>query len=169
MTKPSITDARQLVEAVELADVGCFELFGARGVVRDGERTVVGPGTVDDIKVLDERHTLEVFWQSDAGRFLVRLTFELETDVGDLRVGMQAEWDLGGLAHEDVAIEAEEDFVNKVAVMAIVPYIRAALSDLAIRTFGRNVTLGLIRPGQLEFESKRRSDDPSGEQPVLNR
>lgn len=161
MVEPRFTDAKQLLDVVQLIGIGCFELFAARGPLQGKERPVVGPGAVEDVKVINESHSLEIFWLPAGGRLLVRLTFELTTDVGDLRVGMQAEWDIGEVVRDNVAIEAEEEFINRVAVMALVPYARSSLNDLSLRTFDKGITMGLLRPGELEFTSQRRVEAES--------
>lgn len=151
-----VRDAREMLERVNLLEVGCYELHGVRGVVGDdGRRQIIGPGPAADLEAQHESHELEVFWLESGGRLLVRLSVDLGTNVGEIRVGFQAEWDVADLTRDTVPPEVEEEFVNRVAVMALIPYVRAGISDVATRVLGGNVTMGLIRPGDLEFSSVR--------------
>ena len=50
-----------------------------------------------------------------------------------------------------LAPEASADFASKVALMAAIPFVREALSDLTTRVTGTAVLLPLIRPGQITF------------------
>jgi len=151
----AVTDARDLLERANLVDVGCFELSGQRGAAVESGRKIVGPGPAQDLELENEAHELGVYWLSGGGRLLVRLLIALKSNAGDLRVGMQAEWDMGDLSRDDVPADVEEEFVNRVAVMTLVPYLRAGISDLASRILGVSVTMSLIRPGDLEFTSLR--------------
>lgn len=162
MPEYTITDAVSFLEKTELADVGAFELVGFRGVVEEDGRAIIGTGNLTDIKIETEERSLGVFWLDIEDRLLVRLTFEFRTAAGDLRVGMQAEWTTGGLSRYDVSPAAEEDWVNKVAVMAILPYARSAIDDLSTRVFGTGLQLPLIRPGEITFKSMRNNveDNP---------
>ncbi|MEV8029150.1 hypothetical protein [Cellulosimicrobium funkei] len=153
-------DAQDLLARVNLVEVGCYEFSGVRGAAVEGGRKIVGPGPVKDWELEDEEHELGVYWLTDGGRLLVRLLVALKSNAGEMRVGMQAEWDTGELTRADVPAEVEEEFINRVAVMTLVPYVRAGISDLASRTMGMNVTMSLIRPGDLEFNSLR-GEEPS--------
>ncbi|MGP1497869.1 MAG: hypothetical protein ACTTI9_05025 [Schaalia odontolytica] len=50
-----------------------------------------------------------------------------------------------------VSPEASADFASKVALMAAIPFVREALSDLTTRITGTAVLLPLIRNGDIEF------------------
>ena len=50
-----------------------------------------------------------------------------------------------------VSPEVSADFASKVALMAAIPFVREALSDLTTRVTGTAVLLPLIRPGQITF------------------
>jgi len=161
MPEYAINSAVELLENLELNDVGCYELTAARGIEHESGREIVGPGAVTDLVIEDQDEELGVYWLGGGGRLLVRLAFVLRTNAGDLRAGVQAEWDTGPLRRSDVSPDAEEDWVNRVAVMAIVPYIRSAISDLAVRVFGSNIVMPLVRPNELAFTSLREDHEQS--------
>lgn len=159
MREYAINSAAELLENIELSDIGCYELYAARGVERENGREIVGPGGVTDLVIEDQDQELGVYWLGEGGRLLVRLAFVLTTNAGEMRAGVQAEWDTGLLQRSDVSPDAEEDWVNRVAVMAIVPYIRSAISDLAVRMYGSNILMPLVRPNELTFSSLREAHE----------
>ncbi len=161
MAEYKVASARELLDHLTLNDVGSFELHGVRGMAHEGRRRIVGPGGPDDLEVIEQENSLNVFWPKDGGQVLVRLSFLLETTMGTLQAGVQGEWATGYLSQEDISPAAEEDWLNQVAVMALVPYLRAAISDIAVRVFGANVTLPVIRQGEMTFNSQRNSDTDS--------
>lgn len=150
---------RRLVNRAELSGIDCYEAFGARGaVLDDGSRTIIGPGAVDEAEFTVENN-LGVYWGGDGGRFVVRLSAVLTSSVGDLRAGVQAEYLVEGVSKVDVLPVAEERFVNDVAVMMLVPFLREAVADVALRTMGRPVVLPLWRRGSTAFASPETVED----------
>jgi hypothetical protein len=81
---------------------------------------------------------------------------------GLVRVGYQAEYDAGELQQADVEAAVMSDFLNKVTVMTLVPYLRAAVSDLSLRVFENTITQSMVRAGELEFALP--DDDPGAEE-----
>lgn len=156
MPEPSET-LRAFVDCIELQDIGYYELFGARGLPGpDGGRPVIGPGRLDSGSDADESsNELGVFWSDDRSRVLVRMRSTLRTDAGEISVGVQAEYAVAEEAR-DAPLEIEQEFVNRVAIMAIVPYTRTAIADLSARLFGVAHTLGVIRPGDIAFAARVR-------------
>lgn len=155
MPEKMIDDARDLLERFSLTEIGTFEAQGLRGRVEDGRRKIVGPGRSDDLEITEQDNTLGVFWLGEGGQLLIRLSFQLETTNGTIRAGVQGEWATGDIGMEDITPEAEEEWINKVAVMALIPYLRTAISDLSVRVLGLPLTLPIIRQGELEFSSGR--------------
>lgn len=152
MAEQPTGDLLALVEAAELSDIGLFELTAHRGG-RDenGNVRIVGPGPleVDDFPPLD--HSLEVFWSEAEDQFMVRMTSAATGAIGDLTVGVQAEYILEGITRSDISPETEQRFVNDVALMHLAPYIREAVADVSRRVFGASITLGVLMRGELEF------------------
>lgn len=152
-TPADVVDAvRALLSASVLSEIGYFELLAARGHIGDdGRRGVVGPGRLEDVDVTDAHHELGVYWSDEGDRLLVRLLADLKNAVGEVRVGVQAEWVLEEMRHDDVPTAVEQEFVNRVAIMTLVPYLRSAVSDLSGRVFGTTLTLAIVRPGEIQF------------------
>lgn len=144
---------RDFAEKVNLSRLGCYELFAARGGLRDdGRREVVGPGQVGDLE-LDPQHEVGIHWDHDGHRFLVRLKTSLVGEAGEIRAGYQAEYELDDVSHGDVSAEVVAEYVNRVALMTLAPYLRQAIADLTLRTFEVSVTMGTLRPGDLNVEA----------------
>lgn len=143
---------RDFVDGVELQEIDYYEMSAARGLPGpDGTRPVIGPGRLDDgSDVEDSAHELGVFWTGDRSQVLVRMTTTLRSDAGEIRVGTQAEYTVAE-GVRDCPPEVEQEFVNRVAIMAIVPYTRAAIADMSTRVFGVAYTMGVIRPGDIAF------------------
>jgi hypothetical protein len=155
---PEPITLEELVKRAELAGIDCYELFGARGAIEDdGQRRVVGPGGVDDVE-FQVSNSLGVYWNTERGSFLVRLSCELTSIVGDVKVGVQAEYVGEGLGRDNVSPDVEEEYVNSVSVMTLAPFLREAVADVSRRTLGGPLMLGVLRRGELRFRSSRRND-----------
>ena len=139
-----------------MGEIDYYELSAVRGLPGpDGSRPVIGPGRLDDGSDIDQSdNELGVFWTEDRARVLVRMQSTVRSDAGEIRVGTQAEY---AVAEEvrSATPEVEEEFVNRVAIMAIVPYTRAAVADLSSRVFGVTYTLSVIRPGDIAFAHRQ--------------
>lgn len=136
---------------VELSDVGFYELAAHLGPVGDdGRRLVLGPGNVESLE-LEADHDLGVHWSTEGGSFLVRLRVVLIGEMGEIAVGAQAEFKAPGYSQETVPLEIQEEYVNRVALMTLAPYVRSAVADLSGRVFRRTVTLDTVRPGDMWF------------------
>ncbi|MCB9441225.1 MAG: hypothetical protein H6523_13370 [Mycolicibacterium sp.] len=57
------------------------------------------------------------------------------------------------------------DFVERVGVMVIYPYLRAAVSDSAGRIGRKSPVLPLLRPGQVKLRPSEPEDDETSESP----
>lgn len=159
MSEPSQA-VRDFVAGVELRAIDHYELSAVRGLPgADGNRPVIGPGRLDaGSDVEDGDHQLGVFWTEDRAQVLVRMHSTLRSGAGEIRVGTQAEYFVEEQVR-DAPAEVEEEFVNRVAIMAIVPYTRAAVADLSTRVFGVTYTLSVIRPGDIAFAPQERAPD----------
>lgn len=170
MSEPS-QEVVDLIKRVELRDVGVFELYAARGGLReDGSRVVVGPGSPDEPLEFDEEHGLGVYWLASGGLFLVRLSMELTGEAGHIRVGVQAEYHAPDLQKGDISKELEMEFVNRVAIMTLVPYIRAEVAHLSGHVFRQTRTMRTIRPGDLDFSPAVQEPEPgpAGDDPSID-
>lgn len=156
---PQAVTLEEFVQRAELIEIGCYELFGARGAVDDdGDRAIVGFPKVAEDEEFDVSNSLGVYWAVDGGSFLIRFSCVVSGSMGDLRAGVQGEYVADGLDRESVPPEVEEAYVNKVAVMTLAPYLREAVADISRRVFSQPFTLGVLHAGELAFQSPRRSE-----------
>lgn len=144
---------RVLLGRTKLRDIGYFQMVAFRGRLgEDGGRPVIGPGPVPGAEEeATVEHEVTVLQAPGGARLLIRLTTAVLSPAGEVRVGAQAEYEFDGSAEELQDPDVEHEFVNKVAVMAIAPYIRSAVSDLSTRVLGRTITLKVLRLGELTF------------------
>lgn len=162
MPEPSQA-VRDFVAGVELQEIDHYELSAVRGLPGpDGSRPVIGPGRLDGGSDVDDGdNQLGVFWTEDRARVLVRMLSTVRSDAGEIRVGTQAEYAVAE-AVRGAAFDVEQEFVNRVAIMAIVPYTRAAVAELSSRVFGVTYTLSVIRPGDIAFAPRAGTTGPIG-------
>ena len=82
-------------------------------------------------------------------RISVRLQTEVKTVIGRVEVDAAINY----LANQPVVPtrEALTDFSNNVGVMALLPYIREAVSSMSQRVFGQTLLMPVIQLGQLTF------------------
>lgn len=155
-----IEQTRELLDGCTLNDVGYYELSAFRGTTQhDKSASIIGPGPVDDLDIGDgaDTHELGVYWTSEGDKLLVRMLTAVATSAGEIRVGAQAEYTFRETRRKDIHPEVEESFVNRVAIMALVPYLRAAISDLSVKVFGVSLTMGIVKPGEVAFSRKATS------------
>lgn len=142
MTEPEL---RVVNSAAELLDVGVsidniqFLQLHAEAAEGDGVPTEMQePEPAWGLKL---RH--------DGAELGFRLSVTLDLGIGNIRIDAAINY----VADEPVAmIEATRlEFANKVAVMALLPYIRQAAADLSQRVFGEVIMMPVTRQGDLKF------------------
>ena len=57
------------------------------------------------------------------------------------------------------------EFANREALLVAVPYIRQAMSDMALRVLGVPILLPVLRQGQVEFDSQDSAEDTAETSP----
>ena len=65
---------------------------------------------------------------------------------------VSADYELATMSARGIDQKVMQAFVNGVAVMALVPYIRQSVSDVTLRVFGSALTMALVRRGEMEFD-----------------
>lgn len=95
----------------------------------------------------DPSYSLKFF--SEGELLGVRIATSVNLGVGTAIVDVAAHYRV----HEPVNISEEGllDFANRIAVLALVPYIRQAVADLTQRVFGSAALMPVIRQGELTF------------------
>lgn len=132
-----------LVEASELVGVSYFELSASR----DEDSTAAPEGSAE----LQLSQEMGYGYREDDAAFRVRLRTTVRAPgQGDIVVGLSGEWSCAGSAQ---AIDQSTmlAFINEVAMMVLLPYLREATADLSRRVFGSALLLPLIKRGDIEF------------------
>lgn len=105
---------------------------------------------------LDRDHALSVAGRADGGAFRVSLRTTIHAPgVGDIECEVLAEYEIDSLKYSEIPHEVLETFVNKVAVMALLPFVRQAIADITLRVFGSGLLMPIVQQGEVEFELNR--------------
>lgn len=134
-----VNDARQLLEIAELTDIVFYEVHGRRSPdAADSEPSV-------RIALKREAQTIEVRCRA----YVASLGGAYSTDAS-------AVFSLD----EDVSIsdEAMTEFVEKVGVMTVYPYLREAISQAAAKLGLERPILKLLRPGEVRVTPNEQQD-----------
>lgn len=141
---PDPVSIQQLVADVSLASISFIELGAARdpsGAVPDG-----GEASVEPV------HRLQTAFQDDLQGFRVRVRTEIELPIGSIVVDVAAEYSLDTVAGSSIDQALLLEFVNEVAVMHLVPYIREGLADITRRVFGAGLLMPIMQRGEMNFD-----------------
>lgn len=154
----AVTSIEGLVDRLELTKLHTYELVAT---ARD-EHEEVGPDA-DSIEVGKERITVRTGIRIRDRGLDFRVEFSVNHALGVLVADMGAFYESEDpleLAPESEGVIIE--FGDRVAMMAIFPYLRQAISDLGHRILV-DYTLPMLRPGQLSFatDTAESSEDPS--------
>lgn len=137
----AVTDVHQLVEATSLLGINVFQLSATR-------RLDVAP--TDDFAV-DPRYTITADFRDDGSGFRVRLLTEIETPIGPIACGVLAEYEHPDARLGPESSEAFNEYVNGVALMHIIPFVRQSIADLTLRVFGSPLLMPILQRGQMQF------------------
>lgn len=136
-----------LASATEMLDAGVelesVEFFGLSATVSEDWD---GPSD-ETFSVIPE---MGLKYRRSDDEFGARLFVKVDLGYGVASVDVSATYRFP----QQVSIldDAANEFANKVAVMALLPYARQALSDLTQRVFGEPIVLPILRQGQLRFD-----------------
>ena len=132
-TERPVTSVVDLLQAAELTGIRTYQVVGVRAAAEE-ERA-------DDTK-----QDLQVMVKGDAGGLETRVLMTVNTPEADLRA------DVGALYtfRERLSVEKEivAEFVEKVGVMAVFPFLRESILTTATRLGVAPPVLGLLRAGQ---------------------
>lgn len=85
-----------------------------------------------------------------------RLDVHLSTNIGRLDVDVAINY----AAPYPVALtqEAQLEFANEVAIMALIPYVRECIASLSARVFGETILMPILQRGELHFSEENNVD-----------
>lgn len=147
-------DIHALLEASSLEMVSFLELSAKRADEQASHDELFKEESYD----IEPEFALEFAKDLERGRFRVRVKTMIQAEPGSIVVDAAAEYAVEGL---DIALVSEDlllEFTNKVAIFAIIPYLRQGVADMTQRVFGTPLTMPMYRRGELEFSKKPPAD-----------
>jgi len=138
-------DTRQMLDLMELDDIYFLKLSVDRANNSDDSDLDSGP-----------RLDHEIFSRHDPSAMSVRVRTVLEATDANYEIDVVA--DYRSATPFEASEEIRRDFIERVAIMAIWPYMRMAVSDLAARMKTEAITLGLFRVGDIQLGEVTEAD-----------
>ncbi len=146
MSRPAPADARELLEFARLAGIQTYELRGERGDHEDTHGEVPAP---------------EVAIRVDETQLETRMRFELTTVDALLVAAMSAVYTFSEPI--DLTAKVVEEFIERVAVMAVYPFIRESIVTTAQRLGVPPPVLGLLHAGKFHVGALAQEGNASGD------
>jgi len=128
-----VTSAKHLLTLVELTSITYFEYSGRR-TSSSAEVSEEGPANAKSQVMQLVREEL----------MSIRCRVEVDTAKGEYIVDLAVNYSLPESV--EIAEEAIDEFINRVAMMTLWPYIRIGIQELTARLEGRSLVLGLHVP-----------------------
>jgi hypothetical protein len=135
-----VEDVHELLSLVAMAPVEFFEMSAKQSDASEKRNEK------------DDKPSFMLKIGHPADGIAFRFVVEITNGKGHIRVGAGVIYSTKtkeGLAPVSEVIGLE--FANRVAILALVPYLREAVANLSWRVLGHAITLPMIRPGELEF------------------
>lgn len=148
----SDVDVHALVDDADLHAISMVNL-SARRIEREAKNA-------SEFSV-DPQYTLQTARREDDKGFRITLQTEIEAPIGDIRCDVEAEYVLQQLVMTAVPQEVLQEFVNDVAIMAMLPFVRQGIADITLRVFESPLLMPIIQRGQITFGLP--PDETSGE------
>lgn len=130
-----VESAAELLEFLTLDEVNFNELRAKRRDVVEGEEI--------------EDPTIRVYVRDTHPTLFVRCVVEAKSPDGEYCVDAIARFSIAD--EVEISEEVAHEFVERVGVMAVYPFVREAMSNLSTRLGGGHMLLGLFRPGRVEM------------------
>ena len=139
MTAPGpsvITDAKELLALTELDSIRFYEVSGAR---RDDAR--------------DSGVDIEIGLRRDEREIEIRCAAHVTAEDADYRSDASAVFTLN--EQVDISDAALSEFVERVGVMTVYPYLRESIDQSAAKLGAARPTMKLLRPGDITVSVPR--------------
>lgn len=135
-----VADAAELLGLGELVDVRILE-FSA--TLAEDDRS--------DLDDEDVEHTLQVKISVRSGVLEAHLKADVRTKTADYSGVAATQFHFS--SDIELSQEVAREFTERVAVMALYPYVRELVSDMSVKLRQAPVTLPLMRSGQTQMEA----------------
>lgn len=137
-----VTDVQQLVEKASLTTIAATRLICERNLaIEPSEDAEISP-----------EYSLNLATSDDARGFRVLLRTEIDVTIGRIGCDVAAEYELEGLQLGRDSSGAMQEFVNNVALMHLLPFVRQSIADLTQRVFSAPLIMPMMQRGEMEFE-----------------
>lgn len=151
---PQLSDPSRALAAVhehvELQEIRATELSCVREEVEDPEEQ---PRFALQVDLTD----LEDLEADEPRPVRYGLKLELETPDGRTRVNFEGRYSIAREHAESFDMALAVEYANHVALMALLPYVRQALTDLSIRVLDNQILMPIFQRGAINF------DPPAGD------
>jgi len=148
----TVDDVETLVTLAELVDVVYYKVAGERLT------TDVEPEGVAD-EATEPQQSVQIMLRVGAEALETRVLARLVTGDGRYEVDVGARYTLAEPL--ELSEEAQHDFVTRVGIMAIYPYVREALYSAATKLRLSPPVLGLIQAGKVQLDDHPRHELPA--------
>lgn len=145
-----VSTPKQLVDMTELVDVVFHEVAGRRSNEHSGE---------------PEPFLIRAMYRQEENELGIRFQVTVGGYGGIYTADAEAIFALEKPAEIDPS--TRQEFIERVAMMAVYPYLRAAIADIATRLSLRRPVLSLLRPGDLKLQEGS-EEEPVDENPTEN-
>lgn len=136
-----------VVDSCTLVDISVFELSARRLT------PAVAP---DEDAVVEPEYGLQIDYRDADNGFRVRLETRFDTHMGLIVSDVGAEYELDGIGARSIPRDMLLDFVNNVALMALLPYVRESVADITLKVFRSALLMPMMRRGELSFSEDDR-------------
>lgn len=134
-------DVHALLASAELIGISTVELSARR------RQTDV----VDAESTVDPDYSLLVDARSDLTGFRVVLQTAITASIGEIQCDVQAEYLIGALKMDQIPRDVLQEFINNVALMTVLPFVRQGIADITLRVFEAPLLMPIIQRGEITF------------------
>ncbi len=142
-----VKTVEELVETASLVSIEIDELGAERK-----------PGDASEEVSVEPAYDLTLNLRDDFAGFRVRLLTTIDVPIGLIRCGVYAEYELSGSTIGSESTEAVGVFVNNVALMHVLPYVRQSIADITLRVFNGPLLMPIIQRGEISFKVELNDD-----------
>lgn len=137
-----VTDVSELVDAASLTTITATRLICERFLGVDPEEGAE----------ISPEYGLDIGTRPDAKGFRILLRTDIDVPIGRISCDVAAEYELEDRVLGKDSGEAMQSFINNVALMHILPFVRQSISDLTQRVFSAPLVMPIMKRGEIEFE-----------------
>ncbi|CAN5332737.1 hypothetical protein BH10PLA2_BH10PLA2_01680 [soil metagenome] len=121
----------------------------------------------EPVSELEPKWDVGIDNRTDDHGFRVRVNLDLDFGNGDVGVCLGLAYETNEIATTAIPVDVMQQFVNDVAVMAAVPYVRQHITDLTVRIYGTPTIIPIMLRGQIEFTLERGEVNSDYVEPIV--